>query len=100
MLKSWGVIKGGWVSLGKENSRDNIKESLDVLQDAINLTAMDKRQFAPPIEGSGYERVIYMANTCETFKIHPKTTARLIKYGYKSITLLSMAEGNFEVCKI
>jgi len=70
---------------------------VEVYQDAINLTAMDKRQFAPPIEGSGYERVIYMANTCETFKIHPKTTARLIKYGYKSITLLSMAEGNFEV---
>ena len=72
---------------------------LFVSQDAINLTAMDKRQFAPPIE-SDHERVIYMANTCETFKIAPLTTARLIKFGYKSITLLSMAEGNFEVSKI
>jgi len=70
---------------------------VEVYQDAINLTAMDKRQFAPPIEGTGYERVTYMANTCETFKIAPFTTARLIKFGYKSITLLSMAEGNFEV---
>jgi len=69
---------------------------VEVYQDAINLTAMDKRQFAPPIE-SDHERVIYMANTCETFKINPNTTARLIKFGFKSITLLSMAEGNFEV---
>jgi len=70
---------------------------VEVYQDAINLTAMDKRQFAPPIEGSACERVTYMANTCETFKISPITTARLIKFGYKSLTLLSMAEGKFEV---
>jgi len=68
---------------------------VDVYQDAINLTAMDKRSFAPPIE-TNWERVVNMANTCETFRINPTTTSRLIKCGFTSITLLSMAEGNFE----
>ena len=54
------------------------------------MTAMDKRQFAPPIE-SDWERVVNMANTCETFKINSSTTARLINHGFNSITLLSMA---------
>ena len=58
-----------------------------LFKDAINLTAMDKRSFAPPIE-TNWERVVNMANTCETFRINPTTTSRLIKCGFTSITLV------------
>ena len=60
-----------------------------LFKDAINLTAMDKRSFAPPIE-TNWERVVNMANTCETFRINPTTTSRLIKCGFTSITLVRL----------
>ena len=48
-----------------------------------------------------------MANTCETFNINPQAVAHLLKLGYRSVTLLSMArkdalknfKGNFEIRK-
>ena len=60
-------------------------------QEAFTLTALDKRVFAPPIE-SKWQRVVNMANTCETFKVNPTTVAYLISKGFRSLTLLSMGD--------
>ena len=62
-------------------------------QDAYTLTALDKRTFAPPLE-SQWQRVVNMANACESFKMNPKTVVQLIDHGFKSVTLLSMAKTN------
>lgn len=55
------------------------------------MTALDRRQFAPPIENR-WQRVVNMANTCETFNIEPPNVAHLIGCGFRSVTLLSMSK--------
>ena len=91
----WASVVRAQKYVDKPNSIILLTLHSSLFKDAINLTAMDKRSFAPPIE-TNWERVVNMANTCETFRINPTTTSRLIKCGFTSITLLSMAEGNFE----
>lgn len=61
-------------------------------QEAYTLTALDRRVFAPPIENKEWQRVVNMANTCETFHFAPTYVAHLFHRGFKSVTLLSMAE--------
>jgi len=66
---------------------------VNTFQEAYTLTALDKRSFAPPIE-SQWQRVVNMANACESFKIPPVTVVNLIEQGFRSVTLLSMAKIN------
>lgn len=61
-----------------------------LFQEAFTLTALDKRSYAPPIESNG-DRLVNMANTCESFRISAKSVAKLAYKGFKSVTLLSLA---------
>jgi hypothetical protein len=45
--------------------------------------------FAPPIE-SAMDRLVNMANACETFQISAHTVANLIQSGFRSLTQLSL----------
>jgi len=58
-------------------------------QEAFTLTVLDKRAYAPPIE-SPWQRLVNMANACETFGVSSKSVAELYSKGFRSLTLLSL----------
>lgn len=90
IIMNCGQVKIVHVDIGELLDRLFCECSLDdIFQAAFTLTALDKRSFAPPIESS-CDRLVNMANTCETFGVSPPTVATLVSIGYNSVTLLSL----------